>query len=100
MVTQNPEIYDPRRILQHTDFKVLAPGEKTDADTNIAAFYNPSHEIHLVKKPKPTPGPGQVLIHVRATGICGSVAPSCMNISLILSPGVMSISGAMVLSGL
>ncbi len=72
MVTQNPEIYDPRKILQHSEFKVLSAGEKTDSDANIAAFYNPAHEIHLVQKPKPKPGPGQVLLHVRATGICGS----------------------------
>ncbi|KAJ7504351.1 L-arabinitol 4-dehydrogenase [Mycena galericulata] len=45
---------------------------KPSATANIAAFYNPAHEIHLVEKPRPTPGPGQVLLHVRATGICGS----------------------------
>ncbi|KAF9075335.1 chaperonin 10-like protein [Rhodocollybia butyracea] len=68
----NPEIYDPKKILQHPEFRVLNPGEKPPGTANIAAFYNPAHEIHLVEKPKPKPGPGQVLIHVRATGICGS----------------------------
>ncbi|KAJ3986165.1 L-arabinitol 4-dehydrogenase [Lentinula detonsa] len=69
----NPELYDPRKVLDHPDFRVLNSGEKPSKESNIAAFYNPAHEIHLVEKPKPKPGPGQVLIHVRATGICGQV---------------------------
>jgi len=72
MVGGNPEIYDPRKVLDHPDFEVIKPGATIDPDANIAAFYNPGHEIHLVKKPKPKPGPGQVLLHVKATGICGS----------------------------
>ncbi|KAG6868948.1 hypothetical protein C0993_007162 [Termitomyces sp. T159_Od127] len=68
----NAAIYDPRKVLQHPQFRVLALDEKPSKDANIAAFYNPSHEIHLVEKPRPVPGPGQVLVHVRATGICGS----------------------------
>ncbi|KAH8833012.1 chaperonin 10-like protein [Flagelloscypha sp. PMI_526] len=68
----NPQIYHPDKILKDPAFKVLTPEDTTSAEDNIAAFYNPAHEIHLVKKPKPTPGPGQVLLHVRATGICGS----------------------------
>lgn len=67
----NPELYNPLKVLQHPEFKILAPGEKTDKEANIAAFYNPAHEVHLVQKPRPKPGPGQVLLHVRATGICG-----------------------------
>ncbi|KAG6860878.1 hypothetical protein C0995_006433 [Termitomyces sp. Mi166 len=67
----NAAIYDPRKVLQHPQFRVLAEGEKPSKDANIAAFYNPAHEIHLVEKPRPVPGPGQVLVHVRATGICG-----------------------------
>ncbi|KAE9397054.1 GroES-like protein [Gymnopus androsaceus JB14] len=71
-IVGNPAIYDPKKILDHPEFRVLSPGEKPPSSANIAAFYNPAHEIHLVEKPKPKPGPGQVLIHVRATGICGS----------------------------
>lgn len=67
----HPEIYNPRKILDHPEFKVLVPGEKPSSDANIAAFYNPHKEIHLVQKPRPNPGPGQVLLHVKATGICG-----------------------------
>ncbi|KAH7882024.1 chaperonin 10-like protein [Phlebopus sp. FC_14] len=66
------EIYDPRKVLDHPTFRILGPDEKPSPEANIAAFYNPQHEIHLVEKPRPKPGPGQVLVHVRATGICGS----------------------------
>ncbi|KAG0709366.1 chaperonin 10-like protein [Suillus ampliporus] len=66
------DTYSPRKVLGDPSFRVLAPGETPAPDANIAAFYNPNHEIHLVQKPRPTPGPGQVLVHVRATGICGS----------------------------
>ncbi|KAJ4468819.1 L-arabinitol 4-dehydrogenase [Lentinula aciculospora] len=68
----NSELYNPRKVLDHPEFRVLNSAEKISKESNIAAFYNPAHEIHLVEKPKPKPGPGQVLIHVRATGICGS----------------------------
>lgn len=67
------ETYSPRKVLDDPSFRVLASGEAPASDANIAAFYNPNHEIHLVEKPRPTPGPGQVLVHVRATGICGFV---------------------------
>jgi len=66
------EIYSPKKVLDDPEFRVLKLGEKPAPDANIAAFYNPAHEIHLVQKPRPKPGPGQVLLHVRATGICGS----------------------------
>lgn len=69
----NANIYSPRKVLDDPSFRILAVGEKTSPNANIAAFYNPAHEIHLVEKPRPTPGPGQVLLHVRATGICGCV---------------------------
>ncbi|KAF9482543.1 GroES-like protein [Pholiota conissans] len=68
----NAEIYNPRKVLDDPGFRVLKVGEEPAPDANIAAFYNPAHEIHLVEKPRPKPGPGQVLLHVRATGICGS----------------------------
>ncbi|KAG1808716.1 chaperonin 10-like protein [Suillus subaureus] len=66
------DTYSPRKVLDDPSFRVLASGEVPAPDANIAAFYNPNHEIHLVEKPRPTPGPGQVLVHVRSTGICGS----------------------------
>ena len=71
VLNDNSEIYSPRKVLDHPSFRVLAADEAPPSDANIAAFYNPKHEVHLVVKPRPKPGPGQVLVHVRATGICG-----------------------------
>lgn len=39
---------------------------------NIAVHTNPAHSLHLVHSDIPSPGPDDCLIHVRATGICGS----------------------------
>jgi len=61
--------------LKDKDFRVLDKDEdpyKLPKDTNLACFYNPAHEIHLVQKPMPKAGKGQCVIKVRATGICGS----------------------------
>ena len=67
------EVYHPRNTLDHPEFKIFGKGEKPSRCSNIAAFCNPQHEIHLVQKPYPKPGAGQVCVHVRATGICGYV---------------------------
>lgn len=39
---------------------------------NIGVYTNPQHELYLRSTPRPVPGPGQCLIHIRATGVCGS----------------------------
>ncbi|KAJ2930853.1 hypothetical protein H1R20_g6254, partial [Candolleomyces eurysporus] len=65
------ELYDPQKVLSAPEFKVLKEGEKPEAGANVAVFYNAKKEVHLVQKPRLKPGPGQVLVHVRATGICG-----------------------------
>ena len=39
---------------------------------NIAVNTNPQHGLHLVESGVPEPGPKDCLVHVRATGICGS----------------------------
>ncbi|KAI6973078.1 hypothetical protein KC318_g11404 [Hortaea werneckii] len=39
---------------------------------NLAVHTNPAHSLHLVESDIPEPGPDDCLIHVRATGICGS----------------------------
>ena len=39
---------------------------------NLAVTTTPSHTLHLREVPTPTPGANECLIHVRATGICGS----------------------------
>lgn len=39
---------------------------------NLAITTSPNHTLSLTSVPTPTPKKGEVLIHVRATGICGS----------------------------
>jgi L-iditol 2-dehydrogenase len=39
---------------------------------NIAIKTNPKHELNIVDVETPEPGPDDCLVHVRATGICGS----------------------------
>lgn len=39
---------------------------------NIAITTNPQHELHVLDTTVPKPGPDECLVHVRATGICGS----------------------------
>ncbi|THX46421.1 GroES-like protein, partial [Aureobasidium pullulans] len=39
---------------------------------NIGVYTNPKHELYIKETAVPTPRPGECLIHVRATGICGS----------------------------
>ncbi|KAH9456740.1 hypothetical protein MJO28_006806 [Puccinia striiformis f. sp. tritici] len=72
----NAALYDPQIVLDSSDFKVLEdPAEIakcSEANENIACCYNDKKQIHMVKKPMPKAHPGQVLLHIRATGICGS----------------------------
>ena len=39
---------------------------------NIAISTNPQHDLNVVTTEIPEPGPKECLVHVRATGICGS----------------------------
>lgn len=61
-------LYDPVKTLKDPAFRILEDGETPKQDANIACFYNEKHQVHLVQKPKPKPAPGQVLLHIRATG--------------------------------
>ncbi|KAL7416975.1 putative L-arabinitol 4-dehydrogenase [Mrakia frigida] len=72
--TSNQTLYNPRIVLDDPVFKVFKEGETIplDEEINLACFYNEKKEIHLVQKPVPQAGPGQVVVRVRATGICGS----------------------------
>lgn len=65
--------YDPKKVLTHPDFRVLDANDQAlnDPKANIACAYNEKHEVHLIHKPMPTAGEGEVIVHVRATGICG-----------------------------
>ncbi|GKT62885.1 L-arabinitol 4-dehydrogenase [Colletotrichum tofieldiae] len=39
---------------------------------NIAVYTNPQHELYIKHIDTPVPNEGECLVHVRATGICGS----------------------------
>lgn len=39
---------------------------------NIGIYTNPDHELYIKESAVPTPRAGECLVHVRATGICGS----------------------------
>ena len=66
-------LYDPKKDIDSSEFKTFAPDEfpEKNPKQNLAAFTNPNNDLHLVQRPVPKPGPGQVVVHVRATGICG-----------------------------
>lgn len=65
--------YDPRAVLDSPDFRILPKGEvpRRDPSKNLAVAYAPEAQLHLVEKSVPKPREGEVVLHVRATGICG-----------------------------
>lgn len=65
--------YDPALVLQHPDFQVLENDDPLlkDGTSNIACAYNEKHEVRMMRKPMPEARTGEVVIRVRATGICG-----------------------------
>lgn len=69
-----PSQFDPQAILDHIDFKIIPDNvePKRDLSKNLACAYAPGAQLHLVEKPVPKAGPGQVVVHVQKTGICGS----------------------------
>lgn len=71
--THYESAYDPARVLKSKEFRVLAADDAalSDKKANIACAYNPAHEVHMINKPVPTPREGEVIVHVKATGICG-----------------------------
>ena len=44
----------------------------TRKPNNVAIATNPQHELNTIESDIPEPAPNECLIHVRATGICGS----------------------------
>lgn len=67
----------PPRLKQHTMNGTISKSSSLSnvaarKPENIGVFTNPQHELYTKTSPIPTPGPGECLIHVRATGICGS----------------------------
>lgn len=75
--------YDPRKVLESSEFRILSDNDNVSSKDNIACAYNPAHEIHLIQKPVPKAAKGECIVHVRATGICGQVLAVC---SLIIRP--------------
>lgn len=61
------ERYDPA----HTPVHIASAKELADADVNIGCSYNDTGEMHMIVKAAPQPKEGEVLVHVKATGICG-----------------------------
>jgi L-iditol 2-dehydrogenase len=52
--------------------KATASDVTQDKHENLSIRTNPKHNLYLLSGQIPSPGPGQCLVHVRATGICGS----------------------------
>ncbi|GAA5919764.1 hypothetical protein JCM6882_003759 [Rhodosporidiobolus microsporus] len=74
MTTTYLSDYHPDLVLKSPDFKILEKGvvPQKDLTKNIAAAYAPGANLHLIEKPMPKAREGEVVLHVRATGICGS----------------------------
>lgn len=72
MATNYPAAYDPVAVLQHPDFKIIEGVPSRDVQQNLAIAYAPGAKLHLIQKPVPRAREGEVVIHVRASGICGS----------------------------
>lgn len=77
-IPPNPSIYeslyDPALVLNSPEWRKLAPDapELKDEKANLACGYNPAHEVNMWNKPIPKARPGECIVHVKATGICGS----------------------------
>lgn len=72
-LTDFEDHYDPRKVLKHPEFRLLNSNDPAlnDKKANLACAYNPAHEVNMIQKPVPKLRDGEVLVHVRATGICG-----------------------------
>lgn len=68
-----PTAYAPELVLKSPEFKILEEGvvPQRNPNKNIAAAYAPGAQLHLIEKPIPKAREGEVVLHVRATGICG-----------------------------
>jgi L-iditol 2-dehydrogenase len=47
----------------------------TENKKNLAVFTNPSHDLRVIETEIPHPKDDQVVVHVKATGICGRFCP-------------------------
>ncbi|WVO23661.1 chlorophyll synthesis pathway protein BchC [Cryptococcus decagattii] len=66
--------YDPDLVLKSVDFKELKEGDKElkDVKANIACAYDEKHNVKMINKPIPKAREDEVVVHIKATGICGS----------------------------
>jgi L-iditol 2-dehydrogenase len=73
MAPSYPTAYAPELVLKSPEFKILEEGvvPQRNPNQNIAAAYAPGAQLHLIEKPIPKAREGEVVLHVRATGICG-----------------------------
>lgn len=67
------ERYNPDLFLKHPEYRVLEDGDAvlSDRTANISCSYNADKVMRMIRKPLPTAGPGEALLRIRATGICG-----------------------------
>lgn len=62
-----------RPLITSLQLKMPSPADVLQRKLqNIAVQTNPAHDLRLVKTDTPEPGPTECLVHVRATGVCGS----------------------------
>lgn len=69
-MTTNPELYHPSRILDGLSLLPNVPDK--NVTENIGCFYNERQEIHMTAVRIPKASQGQVIVRIRACGICGS----------------------------
>ena len=58
-----------------TPDSVMPPSTSLSFDSNLAVHTNPSHDLKIVSTSVPEPKEGEVIVHVKATGICGRSFP-------------------------
>lgn len=65
--------YDPALTLRHPDFRILESDDPAleSKQPNLACAYNEKHEVKMMVKPIPVARENEVVVRVRATGICG-----------------------------
>lgn len=66
--------YDPDLVLKSAEFKELKQGDKELEDpnkANLACAYDEKHNVKMINKPIPKARQDEVVVHIKATGICG-----------------------------
>src|SRR5271169_5699504 len=61
-------------VIRLLKLRTMAPAVSSNDDKykeNLAVYTNPAHDLKVVKTDIPEPGEGEVLVHIKATGICG-----------------------------